>query len=70
MMNKIADAIYTFVLKYNEKMGYAMILTTQGDLLPAPVVTADPKLDITDDILEGLNAEYVANKGKEDKEEE
>ncbi len=70
MMNKIADAINTFVLKYNEKMGYAMILTTQGDLLPAPVVTADPKLDITDDILEGLNAEYVANKGKEDKEEE
>jgi Skp family chaperone for outer membrane proteins len=51
-------------------MGYSMILTTQGDLLPAPVVTADPKLDITDDILEGLNAEYVANKGKEDKEEE
>jgi outer membrane protein len=70
MMNKIADAINTFVLKYNEKMGYAMILTTQGDLLHAPVVTADPKLDITDDILEGLNAEYVANKGKEDKDEE
>ena len=35
---------------------------TQGDILPSPVVTADPELDITDAILAGLNAEYVQNK--------
>ena len=41
-----------------------MILTTQGDILPAPVVTADPALDITDEILEGLNAAYVKSKAE------
>ena len=64
MMNKLADAIKTFVDAYNEEKGYAMILTTSGGLLPAPIVTGDSKLDITDDILAGLNAEYVKTKGK------
>ncbi|MBO4264000.1 MAG: OmpH family outer membrane protein [Bacteroidales bacterium] len=64
MTNQIADAINTFILAFNEQYGYAMILTTQGDLLKAPVVVADPSLDITDDLIEGLNAEYVKTKGK------
>ena len=62
MMNQIADAIKTFIDEFNAEKGYAMILTTQGDILPAPVVTADPSLDITDQILEGLNAAYVKTK--------
>ena len=62
MMNQIGDAIKTFVDKYNETHGYAMIIATQGDILPAPVVTADSALDITDDILAGLNDEYVKSK--------
>ena len=62
MMNQIADAIKTFIDAYNEEKGYAMILTTQGDILPAPIVTADPSLDITDEVLEGLNAAYVKAK--------
>ena len=64
MMNQIADAIKTFIDEYNAEKGYAMILTTQGDILPAPVVTADPALDITDDLLEGLNAAYVKSKSE------
>ncbi len=64
MMNQIADAIKTFIDEYNAEKGYAMILTTQGDILPAPVVTADPSLDITDDLLEGLNAAYVKSKSE------
>jgi outer membrane protein len=64
MMNQIADAIKTFIDEYNAQKGYAMILTTQGDILPAPVVTADPALDITDDLLEGLNAAYVKSKSE------
>jgi len=63
MMNQIADAIKTFVDEFNAEKGYAMILTTQGDILPAPIVSADPALDITDAILEGLNAKYVSEKG-------
>ena len=62
MMNQIADAIKTFIDNFNAEKGYAMILTTQGDILPAPIVTADPALDITDEVLEGLNAEYVKSK--------
>ncbi len=64
MMNQIADAIKTFIDEYNAEKGYAMILTTQGDILPAPVVCADPALDITDDLLEGLNAAYVKSKSE------
>lgn len=62
MMNQIADAIKTFIDNFNAEKGYAMILTTQGDILPAPIVTGDPALDITDEVLEGLNAEYVKSK--------
>ena len=67
--NQINDAINTFIKKYNEEKQYAMILLTQGDAegdgvvtLGNPVLTADPALDITDDVLAGLNEEYVAAK--------
>lgn len=62
MTNKIADAIKTYIDKYNEEKGYAMILSCQGDLLPLPVVTAEASLDITDDVIAGLNEAYVKSK--------
>ncbi len=65
MMNQIADAIKTFIDQFNEEHKYAMIIATQGGILPAPVSCGDPDLDITDAILAGLNSEYVKNKGKE-----
>ena len=64
MLNQISDAIDTFVKEYNETMGYAMILASQGEILPMPVVTGDAALDITDALIEGLNAAYVKEKGK------
>ena len=64
MMNQIADAIKTFIDKFNEEHKYAMIIATQGALLPTPISCGDPDLDITDALLEGLNSEYVKNKGK------
>ena len=64
MMNQIADAINSYVAEFNARQGYAMILATQGDILTIPVVAADSSLDITDALLEGLNAEYVKSKGK------
>lgn len=63
MMNQLADAIKTFLDKYNEDKKYAMILTNQGG---APVITADSTLDITDDVLVKLNEEYIKNKNKKD----
>lgn len=59
MMNQIGDAIKTFLDKYNVEKEYAMIITNNGG---APVITADPGLDITEDVLARLNEEYVASK--------
>lgn len=64
MMNRIADAIKTFVDEYNADKQFAMIIATQGDILPSPVVTADESLDVTEDILAGLNEAYVKEKSK------
>jgi len=63
MLNQIGDAIKTFLTKYNEDKQYAMIIATQGDVLPSPVVVGDKSLDITDDILAALNEAYVKTKG-------
>ena len=65
MMNQIADAIKTFIDQFNEEHKYAMIIATQGGILPAPVSCGYPDLDITDALLAGLNSEYVKNKGKD-----
>ena len=67
MMNQIGDAIKTFLDKFNEEHKYAMIITTQGSVLPAPVATGDPDLDVTDAILAGLNDEYIQSKSKSGK---
>jgi outer membrane protein len=61
-LNQIEDAIKQFLDKYNEEKHYALILTTQGDLLPTPVVACDSSLDITKDVIRGLNEEYVKTK--------
>ena len=67
MLNQIMNAIAEYVQAYNAEKQYALILTTSGDILPAPVVTGLASLDITDDILAGLNAEYVKTKAAEAK---
>lgn len=64
MLNKIGDAIKTFIDKYNAEKKYALIIATQGDILPAPVTAGDPAFDITEDIIKRLNEEYVKNKNK------
>ena len=64
MMNQIADAIKTYIDKYNEEHKFAIIIATQGNILPAPVAAGDPELDITDALLAGLNSEYVKSRGK------
>ena len=67
MLNQIMNAIAEFVQAYNVEKQYALSLTTSGDILPAPVVTGSAALDITDEILAGLNAEYVKTKAAETK---
>ena len=62
MMNQLADAIKTFMESYNEEKGYAMILSNTAGV---PVIVGDPALDITDDVIAGLNAEYIELKKSE-----
>ena len=59
MMNQLGDAIQTYLTKYHAEKQYAMILTNSGG---APVIAADATLDITDDVLAGLNEEYIKSK--------
>ena len=59
MMNQLGDAIQTFLNKYKEEKQYAMIRTNSGG---APVIVADEALNITDDVLAGLNEEYIKTK--------
>ena len=65
MMNQLGDAIQTFITKYNEEKQYAMILTNSGG---APVIAADAALDITDEVLAGLNEEYIKTKNQKTQE--
>ena len=59
MMNQLGDAIQTFLDNYNKEKQYAMIITDSGG---APVITADPALDITEDVIAKLNEEYIKTK--------
>ena len=64
MMNQLADAIKTYVDKYNEEKQYAMIITNNGG---SPVITAEAALNITEDVLAGLNDEYIKSKNEKSK---
>jgi outer membrane protein len=58
MGRKIIDAIYRYVEKYNVDKKYALILNA------ATVIVGNPAMDISAEILTGLNQEYIANKAK------
>ena len=60
MINKVMDAIQTYVKKYNQEKKFALILTTTD--ATTTVLDGDPNLDITADIIEGINNEYVKDK--------
>lgn len=64
MMNQIADAINSYIAEFNADKKYSLILATQGYIISVPVVAGAAELDITDTLLEGLNAAYVKTKGK------
>jgi outer membrane protein len=58
MSRKIFDAIQVYVEKYNVEKKYALILNA------ATIIVGSPSMDITSEILNGLNREYIANKAK------
>ncbi|MDR1339869.1 MAG: OmpH family outer membrane protein [Prevotellaceae bacterium] len=58
MSRKVIDAIQTYVKKYNVDKKYSLILNA------ATIIVGAPSMDITSEILSGLNQEYIANKAK------
>lgn len=58
-MNKISNAILEYVTKYNSEKKYSMIISSTG---ANTVLIADPSLNITADLLSGLNEEYAKTK--------
>ena len=60
MSRKVMDAINTYLEKYNKEKGYALILTTSA--ASNTVIVGNPALDITQDVLTGLNDEYIKSK--------
>lgn len=64
MTNQVIYAIMSYIKEYNANLRYKMILSTSGS---GPVLDADPALNITGEILNELNARYIAEKAKSDK---
>ena len=58
MQRKILQAIMDYLKEYNKEKGYKYIL---GNAFDAKILYADPSLDVTVDVLNGLNARYKAN---------
>ena len=59
MQRKILQAIMDYLKEYNKEKGYRYIL---GNAFDAKILYADPALDITASVLEGINAKYKADK--------
>lgn len=57
-MDKMTRAVYNFIADYNKRHNrYTYILSKSYS--SSPVLYGDPALDITNEILDGLNAEYA-----------
>jgi outer membrane protein len=56
MFNRIYDAIQIFLKEYNQEHNYSLILSTNGTT--NVVLQGAPALNITKDVLKGMNARY------------
>lgn len=59
MINQIHYSITEYLKEFNADLRYGIILSTSG---AGPILHADPSLDITAVVLEGLNKQYAATK--------
>lgn len=62
MYNKVMDAITTYVAEYNKEKQYSLILTTTA--ATNSVINGQSGLNITKEITDGLNREYIKNRNK------
>lgn len=62
MYNKVMDAITSYVAEYNKEKQYSLILTTTA--ATNSVINGQEGLNITKEIVDGLNREYIKNRNK------
>ena len=62
LLNKINEAVISYIEKYNEEKKYSLILSTNTRNINSPVILGNKSLDITSEIIKGLNELYVKNK--------
>ncbi|MDR2358520.1 MAG: OmpH family outer membrane protein [Prevotellaceae bacterium] len=60
MLRRIYDAITTYLQSYNIDHDYSLIISTNAST--NTIIQGHPSLDITKDVLAGLNATYVRPK--------
>ena len=60
MMNNVLNEINLFIAAYNLEHNFSLILTTNGN--PGAVISGNPSLNITKDVMTGLNAQYASGK--------
>jgi outer membrane protein len=60
MLRRIYDAITTYLQSYNIDHDYSLIISTNAST--NTIIQGHPSLDITKDVLAGLNASYVRPK--------
>ena len=58
--NQVYYAVKDFIEKYNEEHQFALILTTSA--ATNTVLNVNPGLDVTAEVLKGLNEEYIKNR--------
>ena len=62
MMRRVMDAVQTYINKYQQEKGYALIITTSA--ATNTVIAGNANLDITQSVLTGMNEEYIKSKNK------
>lgn len=67
LLNQVMFAIQTYLEEYNKEHNFAAILTTTA--ASNVVMVGAPALDITQQIVEGLNAEYIKTRNTSKKAE-
>ena len=67
LLNQVMYAIKTYLEEYNKEHNFAAILTTTEST--NVVMVGAPALDITQEIVDGLNAEYIKTRNTTKKDE-
>ena len=62
MINQVMNAIQSYIKEYNKIHNHSLILTTT--VATNNVIDGDSSLNITNDIIKGLNQEYVKNRNR------